>query len=141
MPSCCSGDEAVVLGCLLLGCATSPAPVPATASLPEALECTYTWGGETKRVRVEPAPDPYRVPAFVVRDDFLLKVVYTQEPPDLASVRVYTYLPTEPTPLPLSEAKFRPPYARQGEFGFTGQLSAYDPRGHELQYFCAWVTR
>src|SRR5690348_9861739 len=148
MPST-PGDEPVaiarlVLACSLLGCASAPpaaAAAPVAARAPDQLECTYSYGGETKTVRVGATVEPYRAPSISVGDRFLLKFVYVKEPPDVASVRAYTYLATEAAPLPISEVKYRPPFPENGEFGFTGRASVYDARGHELTYFCAWVKR
>ena len=103
------------------------------------LECTYTWGGEAKTVRVDAALDVYRVAPITVGEHFALKVVYVREPADVAGVRVYTYQVTSDGLLPLSEAKYAPPYGAGGAHGFTGLQFVYEPRGDELQYSCAWV--
>jgi hypothetical protein len=105
---------------------------------PERLECTYTWGGETKTVRVDATTEPYRVPTIAVGDHFLLKIVYVKGPADVAGVRVYTYEAMPDGLLPLTESKFRAPYGA-GPYGFTGLALVYEPRGDELAYFCAWV--
>jgi len=104
------------------------------------VECTYSADGASSTVRVDPAPDPYRVPELPAGDRFAIKFVYVTAPPDLASLRVYTFQVTDGTPVIVNEAKYLPPFAT-GSAGFTGHQRVYDDDGGELAYACAWVDR
>lgn len=133
--------SAAWLACCALGVACGAQPSRVAVAVPNSLECTYSWGGETKTVRVAPTEDVYGVPEIAVGDQFALKFVYVTAPADVAGFRAYAYSLTDDGAVPLHEAKYRAPYATSGSYGFTGLQLAYDRRGDELAYFCAWVAR
>jgi hypothetical protein len=105
------------------------------------LVCTYTYGGESKRLTVPPTQDPYGVRAESVQDRFDFKVVYVDAPADVAGVRIYTYHLGPDAPLLLHEAKYAASHENQGRYGFTGKQLVYDPRGREFEYYCEWEAK
>ncbi|HWA73441.1 MAG TPA: hypothetical protein VG937_13945 [Polyangiaceae bacterium] len=130
-----------------LGCATSRTqPASARPSAPSALApaqlwCTYTYGGEAKRLLVAPTRDPYRATAVKIERRFELKVVYVDAPADVAGVRIYSYYPGPDAPVLIHEAKYELLRPGHGPYGFTGQQLVYEPRGGELAYYCEWSER
>jgi hypothetical protein len=113
-------------------CASSGAQRP--------VACTLVYGGEQRAVNVPPTADPYGVPLTPVSDALAWKIVYVAAPEELAVVSVYTYALAERGPVLIHQAKYRPPYPRDGAQGFTGLQSVYEPRyGHELNYWCGWA--
>lgn len=124
----------------LLGCAAAPRTCPRLPAPASRVECTYSADGDSTTVRVEPAPDPYRVPELAAGDRFAIKFVYATTPADLASFRVYTFQLSDGNPVIVHEAEYRPPFVA-GRAGFTGRQLVYDDQGRELAYACAWFDR
>jgi len=131
-----------------LSCAPSqvvsvPPAQPATERAPTktGLVCTYTYGGESRRLPVPPTHEPYTVRPKNVQDRFDFKVVYVDAPADVAGVRVYTYHLASEAPVLIHEAKFPAASANHDRYGFTGKQLLYDPRGREFEYFCEWMTK
>jgi hypothetical protein len=124
----------------VLGCAAPSHPCPRVPAPAPRVECTYSADGDARTVRVDPAPDPYRVPELAAGDRFAIKFVYVTAPSDLASLRVYAFQLTDGVPVIVHEAKYLPPFGA-GRDGFTGRQLVYDDDGRELAYACAWVAR
>jgi hypothetical protein len=119
-----------------------PASAPAASGASQGqLFCTYTYGGEAKRVPIAATRDPYRVAPLKIETRFELKVVYVDAPADVAGVRVYTYYPGPDAPVLIHEAKYPLRGPGRAPYGFTGKQLVYEPRGGELEYFCEWSDR
>jgi len=125
---------------LVGGCAAPSRSCPSAAAPAPRLECTFESGGDTKTLRIEPAPDPYRVPEIPAGDRFALKFVYVTTPADLAGLRVYAFQVNDGEPVIVHEAKYSPPFSARRE-GFTGRQLVYDREGGELAYACSWFDR
>ena len=111
------------------------------AALPAAAEqvlCHYTYGGETKTLAASPVASPYAVKAIDIGSFFHFRVVFQQQPADLASIKVYTYADRDDGPLLIHQATFPyPPPHRGAHYGFSGLHSVHEPvRDGELQYWC-----
>ena len=111
------------------------------AALPAAAEqvlCHYTYGGETKTLTAAPVASPYAVKAIDIGSFFHFRVVFQQQPADLASIKVYTYADRDDGPLLIHQATFPyPPPHRGAYYGFSGLHSVHEPvRDGELQYWC-----
>jgi hypothetical protein len=124
----------------VVGCAATARPCPRALATSPRVECTYSADGVTATVRVEPAPDPYRVPELPAGDRFAIKFVYVTTPAELSSLRVYAFQVTDGAPVIVHEARYSPPFAA-GPAGFTGNQRVYDDDGGELAYACAWMER
>jgi hypothetical protein len=83
----------------------------------------------------------YAVPLIPIESRFQLRFAFVTEPAELASLRVYTYVPSTRGPVLLHEAKYKPPYVASPLFGFTGLQSVYEREGGELQYYCEWGAK
>ena len=111
------------------------------AALPAAAEqvlCHYTYGGETKTLAAAPVASPYAVKAIDIGSFFHFRVVFQQQPADLALIKVYTYADRDDGPLLIHQATFPyPPPHRGAHYGFSGLHSVHEPvRDGELQYWC-----
>jgi hypothetical protein len=136
---CCS---AWIPGCASQRAQATPAlPAAAHVATAQRLWCTYTYGGEAKRLLVAPTPDPYRVSAIKIESRFELKIVYVDAPADVAGLRIYTYHPGPDAPVLIHEAKYELLRPGHEPYGFTGQQLVYEPRGGELAYYCEWSDR
>jgi hypothetical protein len=105
----------------------------------QQIVCEFSYGGETKAVVAQPVASPYVVPELSVSDTFTLRVVFRNEPAELASVKIYIYARGRTGPQILHQATYPYPVP-DGErpgFGFTGRQFVYEPvLGRELQYWC-----
>jgi hypothetical protein len=113
----------------------------AALALPTAfadeVACHYTYGGETKTLIAKPVASPYAVPTVALGSYFRFKVVFQKEPADLASVKIYAYADKDEGAVPIHQATYPYPPARDGPYGFTGLHFVYEPvRDGELQYWC-----
>jgi len=134
------GRLAVTGAVALGGCAASARSCPPAAVPAPHIECTYASGGDSTTVRLEPAPDPYRVPELPAGDRFAIKFVYLTTPADLASLRVYAFQLDGGEPVIVHEAEYSTPFAAR-DGGFTGRQLVYDREGGELAYACSWLER
>jgi hypothetical protein len=110
---------------------------PAVAA--EQVLCHYTYGGETRVLAAPPVSSPYGVKAIKVGSYFHFRVVFQNAPADLASIKVYTYSDGDDGPVPIHQATFPYPPARQqaASHGFSGLHSVYETvRDGEFQYWC-----
>lgn len=128
--------RSLLLPVLVLGVAL--AAVSAAAA--EQVDCHYTYGGETRILSATPAASPYGVGTIAVGSYFRLRVVFQDQPADLASIRIYTYADADGGPVPIHQASYSypPPSASSARYGFTGLQRVYEPlRDGELEYWCA----
>lgn len=115
----------------------------APAAQTERLLCHTTYGGETRAVAVEPVASPYGVAGIAIGSYFLFRPVLQNSPPDLASVKIYTYVARDDGPALIHQVSFAwpPPRATGRRHGFTGLQRVYEPiRDSELEYWCERVA-
>lgn len=119
----------------LLGCALAP-----FALAQPAVECRYTYGGETHSLWATPTTSPYTVANIAIGSYFQFRVVFQTQPADLASIKVYTFADRDDGPALIHQTSY--PYPIQplaGKHPFTGQQRVYEPlRDGELEYAC-WL--
>ena len=121
-----------LLGTALGGCASS-------AAGGDLVACHIEYGGQSLMARSKAVASAYDVAAIRVGSLFLFRLVFQQEPAEIASVKVYTYFTKDEEPSLIHLARFPYPPQNPGasQFGFTGRQSVYEPvRGGELQYWC-----
>jgi hypothetical protein len=126
-------NRRALIGALLLGAAT------AHAAAGETVACHVSYGGETKIVEARPTASPYTVAPIKFGSYLLFRIVFLNEPADLASIKLYTYAEHEDIdgrPL-IHQATYAYPPVPAGRYGFTGLNHAYEPRyGLVLDYWC-----
>ncbi|MFZ4536403.1 hypothetical protein [Propionivibrio sp.] len=128
-----------VLGAVLALMATSAAATTHSAQI----ICHYTYGGETKQLVALPVSSPYAAKGIAVGSFFHFRLVFQEEPADLASIKVYTYAQREDGPLLIHQATYPyPPIDHAAApYGFSGLQFVYEPmRDGELQYWCELST-
>ena len=98
--------------------------------------CHLTYGGETHTVNARPTTLPHAVAPVAVGSFFLFRIVFRQEPADLAGIKLYTFVDRDEGPTLIHQASYPyPPPAAVA--GFTGRHLVYEPlRDSELQYWC-----
>ena len=124
---------------LLAGYSVLPAAFATTVASAEQVLCHYTYGGESKTLAALAVASPYAVKAIDIGSFFHFRVVFQNQPADIASIKVYTYADRGDGPLLIHQAAFPyPPTTRAGApYGFSGLHSIYEPvRDGELQYWC-----
>lgn len=104
----------------------------------DSVRCHIVYGGEPFTVDAAPTDAPYRVPAQKIGRYFEFKAVYVTAPERAAAINLYVYAIASGEPVPIHQAKHRPPFlASGGPHGFTGLHFVYEPsKGSELQYWC-----
>lgn len=105
----------------------------------ETLVCHLTYGGETRSLQALPVDSPYAIPVHAIGSYFLFRMVFQNEPPDLAAIKLYVFANRDNGPLPIHQATHRYPPATTGGagYGFTGRNLVYEPiRDGELEYWC-----
>lgn len=121
------------LPALLLASAVFGA-VPARA---ERVVCHLTYGGETRIVTAAPVTSPYEVKTTAIGSYFLFRIVFRNDPADLATIKLYTYADRDEGPTPIHQATWPWPPAAASVNGFTGLNFVYEPlRDGELKYWC-----
>ena len=111
----------------------------ATAGLAQAdtVACHITYGGETRIVEARPVDSPYGVETTAIGSFFLFRIVFRQQPADLAGIKLYTYADRDSGPVIVHQASHAYPPARASAHGFSGLNFVYEPvRDGELQYWC-----
>lgn len=101
------------------------------------VRCHLTYGGETRVVEAAPTGDPYTVAPVSFGSYFLFRIVFRDQPADLAGIKLTTFADRNEGPTVVHQATypFPPPLAVAG--GFTGLNVVYEPvRDGELQYWC-----
>lgn len=106
----------------------------------EEVVCHYTYGGETRDIRVGPVNTAYSVAMIEVGSYFRFRVVFQNRPADLAAVKVYTYADKDDGPVLIHQATYPYPSARHpSPYGFSGLHHVNEPvRDGEMQYWCEW---
>lgn len=103
--------------------------------------CNLTYGGETRQIEASPVASPYTVAPTKIGSFFLFRIVFQDQPADLASIKLYTYADRDSGPSIIHQASYTYPLPVAVVDGFTGQQSVYEPmRDGELQYSCALKT-
>ena len=118
-----------------------PAALLALLLAPPALatkvRCHLSYGGETRVVEAAPTSDPYTVAPVAFGSYFLFRIVFRDQPADLAGIKLTTYADRDEGPVVIHQVvhPYPPPAAEGG--GFTGLNFVYEPvRDGELQYWC-----
>ena len=112
----------------------------------DSVVCHITYGGETRLIEAQPVSSSYTVAPTPIGSYFLFRIVFRQEPADLASIKLYTYTNRDSGPVIIHQASYSYPVksvAPAGDFlqgtdsGFTGLNWVYETvRDSELQYWC-----
>ena len=118
-----------------------PAALLALLLAPPALAakvaCHLTYGGETRIIEAVPTGDPYTAAPVAFGSYFLFRIVFRDQPADLAGIKLTTFADRNEGPVVIHQATYPypPPSAAAG--GFTGRHVVYEPvRDGELQYWC-----
>jgi len=101
------------------------------------VSCHLTYGGETRVVEAAPTSDSYTVAPVSFGSYFLFRIVFRDQPADLAGIKLTTYADRNEGPVVIHQVvhPYPPPAAEGG--GFTGLNFVYEPvRDGELQYWC-----
>ncbi|MFZ2268626.1 MAG: hypothetical protein WAV95_13710 [Azonexus sp.] len=103
----------------------------------ESVACHITYGGETRLIEARPVSSPYAVTASRIGSFFLFRIVFRQEPPELAGIKIYTYANHDSGPALIHQTSHAYPPHQAPDGGFTGHQAVYEPwRDGELQYWC-----
>ena len=109
----------------------------------ESVVCHLNYGGETRHIKAQPTTTPYTIAATPIGSYFLFRIVFRQEPADLAGIKLYTYADRDSGPLIIHQANYPYPPANSTATvnGFSGLNFVYEPvRDGELQYWCELNT-
>ena len=111
--------------------------IPAHLMAAESVACHLNYGGEIKTIEAMPTANPYTVAPIEVGSYTLFRIVFRNEPADLASIKLYTYGNYDDSRPLVHQATYTyPPVAARSD-GFTGIQRVYEPRyGLELEYWC-----
>ena len=113
--------------------------VATSASGAEKVVCNYTYGGETRLLEASPVRSPYAVTGIRIGSYFQFRLVFQDEPAELAAIKVYTYVDRDEGATLIHQATFPYPVALDpaAPYGFSGLQFVYEPvRDSELQYWC-----
>lgn len=112
----------------------------------DSVVCHVTYGGETRHLEAGPTSTPYSIAPTPIGSYFLFRIVFRQEPAELAGIKLYTYTHRDTGPVIIHQASYPYPVrnaAPQGDFlqgtdnGFTGLNLVYETvHDSELQYWC-----
>lgn len=101
------------------------------------VSCHVTYGGETRVVNAPPTSDPYTVAPVPFGSYFLFRIVFRDQPADLAGIKLTTFYDRSEGPVVIHQASYPYPPPSAAEGGFTGLNFVYEPlRDGELQYWC-----
>ena len=99
--------------------------------------CHLTYGGETRVVSARPTTAPETVAPVAIGSYFLFRIVFRQEPADLAGIKLTTYADRDEGPTIIHQASHPYPPPAAAVHGFSGLNFVYEPvRDGELQYWC-----
>lgn len=108
-----------------------------SSALANTVVCHVTYGGETRHIEARPVVSPYAVAPIAIGSHFLFRIVFQDQPADLAGIKVYTYVDRTGGPAIIHQASFPYPTQNAAVNGFSGQHWVYEPlRDGELQYWC-----
>ena len=117
-----------------LAAALIAAAVPAHAA---SVACHVTYGGETRVIGAAATTRPLTVAPVAIGSYFLFRIVFREEPADLANIRLTTYADRDEGPTIIHQATHAYPPPPAAVHGFTGLNFVYEPvRDGELQYWC-----
>ena len=117
--------------------AAAIAAAPAMPALAATVACHVTYGGETRVISAAATTQPLAVAPVPIGSYFLFRIVFRQEPADLANIRLTTYADRDEGPTIIHQASYAWPPPPAAVHGFTGRNFVYEPvRDGELQYWC-----
>ena len=117
-----------------LAAALIAASTPAAA---DQVACHLNYGGQTQVVEAKAVASPYTVAPTAIGSYFLFRVVYRDQPADLAGIKLYTYAAHDSGPALIHQASYPLPVSNAASHGFTGLHAVYEPlRDGELHYWC-----
>lgn len=106
-------------------------------ALAASVACHLTYGGETRIVSAGPTTAPATVAPVAIGSYFLFRIVFRQEPADLAGIKLYAYADRDEGPVIIHQATYPYPPPAAAVNGFSGLNFVYEPvRDGELQYWC-----
>ena len=112
--------------------AAPPMPVHAAS-----VACHATYGGETRTISAAATTRPLAIAPVSIGSYFMFRIVFRQEPADLATIKLTTYADRDEGPTIIHQATYAYPPAPAVVHGFTGLNFVYEPvRDGELQYWC-----
>ena len=113
------------------------AATPAMPTQAASVACHVTYGGETRTISAAATTQPLAVAPVSIGSYFLFRIVFRQEPADLATIRLTTYADRDEGPTIIHQATYAYPPAPAVVHGFTGLNFVYEPvRDGELRYWC-----
>ncbi|HQR58127.1 MAG TPA: hypothetical protein PK503_02185 [Azonexus sp.] len=113
------------------------AAAPAIPTHAASVACHVTYGGETQTISAAPTTQPLAVAPIPIGSYFLFRIVFRQEPADLATIKLTTYADRDEGPTIIHQATYAYPPAPAVVHGFTGLNFVYEPvRDGELRYWC-----
>ena len=102
-----------------------------------SVACHLTYGGETRVVEAAPVTDPYTAPTVSFGSYFLFRIVFRDQPADLAGIKLTAYADRDEGPTIIHQAIYPYPPPSAAVHGFSGLNFVYEPvRDGELQYWC-----
>lgn len=102
-----------------------------------SVACHLTYGGETRVVEAAPVTEPYTVPTVSIGSFFRFRIVFRNQPADLAGIKLYAYADRDEGPSIIHQATYPYPPPPAAVYGFSGLNFVYEPvRDGELQYWC-----
>jgi hypothetical protein len=113
-----------------------------TSTAPQAAEtvaCHITYGGVTQLIEARPTTTPYELAPVAIGSYFLFRIVFRQEPADLAGIKLYAYVDRDSGPALIHQASYAYPIWHQchNPVVSPGLHYVYEPvRDSELQYWC-----
>ena len=103
----------------------------------ETVACHITYGGTTQLIEARPTTTPYELAPVAIGSFFLFRIVFRQEPADLAGIKLYAYADRDAGPVLIHQASYAYPVSNTASYGFSGWHFVYEPvRDGELQYWC-----
>ena len=113
------------------------ATAPAMPTQATSVACHVTYGGETRTISAAATTQPLAVAPVSIGSYFLFRIVFRQEPADLAGIKLYTYADRDEGPTIIHQATYADPPSPAVVHGFTGLNFVYEPvRDGELRYWC-----
>jgi hypothetical protein len=113
------------------------AAAPAMPVHAASVACHVTYGGETRVISAAATTRPLAVAPVPIGSYLLFRIVFRQEPADLANIRLTTYADRDEGPTIIHQATYAYPPPPAAVHGFTGRNFVYEPvRDGELQYWC-----
>ncbi len=113
------------------------AAAPGLPAHADSVACHVTYGGETRVIGAAATTQPLAVAPVSIGSYFMFRIVFRQEPADLATIRLTTYADRDEGPTIIHQVTWPHPPPPAAAHGFTGLHFVYEPvRDGELQYWC-----